>query len=164
MSCFYRSIVVDYLEKKFQQEHGVAIVYVYCNCKEQGESYLDNLISSLLQQLVQKKPNISATIEELYNRGFVVSRTENYWQYKNSQRYWFLKFPASIRSSLLSMLSTNISETLGVACYKKLQSYQVEWPTACEYYCSCPLQDSSIHLMLKEVEELWDKRDRGSGA
>ena len=46
-----RSIVVDYLERSFEQED-VAIAYIYCSYKEQEDQTDVNLIASLLQQLV----------------------------------------------------------------------------------------------------------------
>jgi len=60
-----RSIVVDYLERYFERED-IAIAYIYCNYKEQGNQTSDNLIASLLQQLVRSEPTIPDNIASLY--------------------------------------------------------------------------------------------------
>lgn len=48
-----RSIIVNYLERSFNQED-VAIAYVYCSYTEQEDQTTVNLIASLLQQLLQR--------------------------------------------------------------------------------------------------------------
>ena len=61
-----RSIVVDYLQQSFERED-VAIAYVYCSYKEQEDHTAVNLITSLLQQLVQRRPVISGEIKSIYH-------------------------------------------------------------------------------------------------
>ena len=64
-----RSIVVNYLEQSFERKD-VAIAYVYCSYKEQGDQTAVNLIASLLQQLVQRSPTFSNEIVLLYQNCF----------------------------------------------------------------------------------------------
>jgi NACHT domain len=62
---FLRSIVVNYLERSFEQA-GAAIAYIYCSYKEQEDQTAVKLIASLLQQLVQRKSAVSDEIASLY--------------------------------------------------------------------------------------------------
>jgi ankyrin repeat domain-containing protein 50 len=56
---------VNYLERSFEGEN-VAIAYVYFSYKELEDQTDVNLIASLLQQLVQRKPFISDDVSSLY--------------------------------------------------------------------------------------------------
>jgi Cdc6-like AAA superfamily ATPase len=63
------SIVVDHLNN-LQQEAGpynVGIAYLYCNFRQQKEQKLDNLLLSLLKQLVQELGLIPGSVRSLYN-------------------------------------------------------------------------------------------------
>jgi hypothetical protein len=57
-------MVVDYLERYFERQD-IAIAYIYCNYKEQRNQTSDNLIASLLQQLVRSEPTIPDNITSL---------------------------------------------------------------------------------------------------
>jgi hypothetical protein len=59
--------VVDYLRAAFQGEN-IAVACIFCNYKEQTRQTVYELIASLLKQLAQEQPTISATIKEFYNR------------------------------------------------------------------------------------------------
>jgi NACHT domain len=61
-----RSIIVDYLQRSFEQEK-VAIAYIYCSYKEQEDQTDANLVASLLQQLAQRNSSISNEISSLYH-------------------------------------------------------------------------------------------------
>jgi hypothetical protein len=61
-----RSIVVDYLRRSFEEEN-VGIAYIYCSYKEQEDQNAVNLVTSLLQQLIQRNPVIANEIASLYN-------------------------------------------------------------------------------------------------
>ncbi|KAN0073009.1 hypothetical protein V8E54_009123 [Elaphomyces granulatus] len=60
------SIIVDYLEQSFERED-IAIAYIYFSYKEQDDQTTTNLLTSLLQQLVQRKTMISDGILSLYD-------------------------------------------------------------------------------------------------
>ena len=62
------SIVVDYLDKKFQNDSSVGIAYVYCNFRQQLEVKPADLLASLLKQLVQEQPSVPESIKSLYER------------------------------------------------------------------------------------------------
>jgi hypothetical protein len=52
-----RSTIIDYLERRFCKDN-VAIAFLYCNYKERDTQTLQNLIGSLIQQLVQRNPDV----------------------------------------------------------------------------------------------------------
>ena len=58
---------MEYLERSLEKDN-VAIAYIYCSYKEQEDQSTINLISSLLHQLVQRKPAISDGIVSLYHQ------------------------------------------------------------------------------------------------
>jgi len=60
---------VNYLERSLERKD-VAIAYVYCSYKEQVDQTAANLIASLLQQLVHRRPTISNEIALLYQNCF----------------------------------------------------------------------------------------------
>jgi len=49
------SAVIDHLQNTFPEDD-IGIAFIYCNYKEQGEQTLVNLIASLLQQVLQRRP------------------------------------------------------------------------------------------------------------
>src|SRR3989440_1726345 len=59
------SIVVDYLDKKFQNDSSIGIAYVYCNFRQQLEVKPADLLASLLKQLVQEQPSVPESIKSL---------------------------------------------------------------------------------------------------
>jgi hypothetical protein len=62
---FFRSIIINYLERKFMNDDDIGIAFIYFNHKE--EPSLENLFGSLLQQLVQRRSEISEDIHSLYD-------------------------------------------------------------------------------------------------
>ncbi|KAI9783788.1 MAG: hypothetical protein M1839_003124 [Geoglossum umbratile] len=59
------SVIVDHLVQSFQRPD-VGIAYIYCNYKEEISQTTGNLISSLLQQLVESRPAIPEEVKSLY--------------------------------------------------------------------------------------------------
>ena len=62
------SIVVDDLFARFQNDTSVGIAYIYCNFRRQDDQKLDNLLLSLLKQLVQKQSSLPDSVKVLYDR------------------------------------------------------------------------------------------------
>jgi hypothetical protein len=62
-----RSIIVDYLQNVFKTDR-VAILYIYCNYREQSRQTISNLVASLLKQLVQDSSTAYDNIKSFYNR------------------------------------------------------------------------------------------------
>ena len=50
---FTRSMIVNHLQTIFEGNDKVAIVFVYCNYKEQAQQTVSNLIANLVKQMVQ---------------------------------------------------------------------------------------------------------------
>ena len=59
------AIAIDHLGRTSQSDVGLA--YLFCNYKSQVDQSLLNLISALVKQLVQKRPDIAAPVTCLYN-------------------------------------------------------------------------------------------------
>jgi hypothetical protein len=59
--------VVDHLRTAFH-DMNVAVACIYCNYKEQAKQTVHELIASLLKQLAQQQPTLSANVKELYRR------------------------------------------------------------------------------------------------
>ena len=65
------SIVVDHLCSKYQTNFSVGIAYLYCNFRQQQQQKPEDLLLSLLKQLVQKRasvPESLKTLHECHNR------------------------------------------------------------------------------------------------
>jgi hypothetical protein len=60
------SVVVDHLNTKFGNDNNISIAYLYFNYKRQQEQKPEDLLVSLLKQLVQKRPIVSETVKRLY--------------------------------------------------------------------------------------------------
>ena len=60
------SIVVEHLLTEFQNDINIGIAYIYCDYKRQQEQKLEDLLKSLLKQLVQKQPSMPESIKSLY--------------------------------------------------------------------------------------------------
>jgi Cdc6-like AAA superfamily ATPase len=66
------SIVVDHLIKTFRHcnaslDHKAGVAYIYCGYGRQNEEGLDNLLASLLAQLLLEQVSIPRAIQELYD-------------------------------------------------------------------------------------------------
>lgn len=62
------SAVVDYVEEKFQLDQSVGIAYFYCNFRQRDEHTLDNLLASLLKQLLDSRGPLPGSVQSLYDR------------------------------------------------------------------------------------------------
>lgn len=62
-----RSIIINHLEAFFKGQN-VAITYIYCNYKQQTEQSVQNLVTSLLKQLVQGDSLAYENVKSLYRR------------------------------------------------------------------------------------------------
>ncbi|KAJ5800625.1 uncharacterized protein N7518_002693 [Penicillium psychrosexuale] len=62
------AILVDDLTTRFEDTPDVGIAYIYCNFNRQDEQTAQELLSSLLKQLSQKKTSVPDTVKDLYKR------------------------------------------------------------------------------------------------
>lgn len=60
------SIVVDHLCSKYQTNFSVGIAYLYCNFRQQQQQKPEDLLLSLLKQLVQKRAPVPESVKILY--------------------------------------------------------------------------------------------------
>jgi hypothetical protein len=52
----------------FKENEGVGIAYIYCNYKEKASQTLENLVGSLVHQLVRQQSKISDNVVSMYHR------------------------------------------------------------------------------------------------
>jgi hypothetical protein len=62
------SIVIDDLRARFRNNANIGIAYIYCNFRRQHEQKLEDLLASLLKQLVQEQSSIPDSVKVLYDR------------------------------------------------------------------------------------------------
>jgi hypothetical protein len=62
------SIVVDDLCKRFQNDTSVGIAYLYCNFRRQRKQNPEDLLASILKQLVQEHPSTPGSMKSLFER------------------------------------------------------------------------------------------------
>lgn len=62
------SIVVNDVETRFEEDITVGIAYIYCNFRRKDEQKIEDLLSSLLKQLVRRQPSLTQSLRDLYNR------------------------------------------------------------------------------------------------
>jgi Cdc6-like AAA superfamily ATPase len=62
------SIVVEELTTRFQNDKSIGIAYLYCNFRRQHEQKVEELLASLLKQLVQGQSSLPDSIRSLYDR------------------------------------------------------------------------------------------------
>ncbi|KAH0565262.1 hypothetical protein GP486_001343 [Trichoglossum hirsutum] len=60
------SIIVDHLCFKYRADFSVGITYLYCNFQQRHQQKPEDLLSSLLKQLVQKQAFVPENVEKLY--------------------------------------------------------------------------------------------------
>ncbi|KAI9787697.1 MAG: hypothetical protein M1839_000228 [Geoglossum umbratile] len=60
------SIVVHHLCSKYQTDFSVGIAYLYCNFRQRHQQKPEDLLSSLLKQLVQKRASMPEGVKTLY--------------------------------------------------------------------------------------------------
>ncbi|KAI9772157.1 MAG: hypothetical protein M1839_002528, partial [Geoglossum umbratile] len=62
------SIVVKTLCSRFQGDISIGIAYLYCNFRRQQKQKPEDLLASLLKQLVQGRPSVPENVKGLYGR------------------------------------------------------------------------------------------------
>ena len=62
------SVVVNHLNTKFGNDISIGIAYLYCNYKQQQQQKPEDLLISLLKQLVQERPLVPENVKSLYER------------------------------------------------------------------------------------------------
>jgi Cdc6-like AAA superfamily ATPase len=62
------AVVVEELNSRFQDDESIGVAYLYCNFRRQHEQRADNLLSSLLKQLIQPLPSAPDCVQSLYKR------------------------------------------------------------------------------------------------
>lgn len=62
------SVVIDELNTRFQNDKSIGVAYLYCNFRRQHEQRADELLASLLKQLIQRQRSIPNSVQRLYNR------------------------------------------------------------------------------------------------
>lgn len=62
------SVVVDELNTRFQDDKSIGVAYLYCNFRRQHEQRAEELLASLLKQLIQRQRSIPNSVQALYNR------------------------------------------------------------------------------------------------
>lgn len=61
------SIVVDHLHTEFEKDAGVGIAYIFCSYQPQQEQRPEDLLLSLLKQLVEERRAIPQNVKILYD-------------------------------------------------------------------------------------------------
>ncbi|KAH7113480.1 hypothetical protein B0J13DRAFT_533856 [Dactylonectria estremocensis] len=62
------SIVVDELTTRFGNDESVGIAYLYCNFRRQDEQKAEELLASILKQLVQGQMSLPGSVKSLYDK------------------------------------------------------------------------------------------------
>ncbi|KAH7151404.1 ankyrin repeat-containing domain protein [Fusarium sp. MPI-SDFR-AT-0072] len=62
------SIVVDFLNSRFDKDQEIGIAYIYCNFRRQHEQKIDDLLASVLKQLTQCRSSLPDSAKNLYDR------------------------------------------------------------------------------------------------
>ena len=79
------SVVVDYLNKKFQNDASTGVAYLYCNFRRQQEQKPADVLKSLLKQLVQEQSSVPEDVKTLYERHGI--NEPNHQLKKSRKRY-----------------------------------------------------------------------------
>jgi len=61
---FLTSVVVN--EGRFGQNPNFGIAHIYCSYKRQAEQTIENRVSSLLEQFIQRQPSLHTEVKSLY--------------------------------------------------------------------------------------------------
>jgi Cdc6-like AAA superfamily ATPase len=61
------SVIIDHLEQEFGNEPNTGIAYLYCNFRQHHEQTTQDLLASLLKQLIQGQPVIPPSVEGLFD-------------------------------------------------------------------------------------------------
>ncbi|RYP17562.1 hypothetical protein DL765_004451 [Monosporascus sp. GIB2] len=62
------AVVIDNLTARFSDDATIGIGYIYCNFRRQHEQKLEDLLLSLLKQLVQRWPSMVSGVKVLYDK------------------------------------------------------------------------------------------------
>ncbi|KAF5656484.1 ankyrin repeat-containing protein [Fusarium heterosporum] len=62
------SIVVDFLNSRFEEDSTIGIAYIYCNFRRQNEQKIDDMLASVLKQLIQCQASLPDSVKHLYAR------------------------------------------------------------------------------------------------
>jgi Cdc6-like AAA superfamily ATPase len=62
------SVVVDFLESKFDNDGKIAISYIYCDVLRQEEQTIHDLLKSLLKQLIQCRSSLPDSVRSLHRK------------------------------------------------------------------------------------------------
>jgi intracellular sulfur oxidation DsrE/DsrF family protein len=62
-----KTIVIDHLSTKFQEQSDVGIAFIFCNFRRHHEQTLEDLLAALLKQLTQQQSVVPSGVTELYN-------------------------------------------------------------------------------------------------
>jgi Cdc6-like AAA superfamily ATPase len=60
------AIVIDHLKARFENNADIGVAYIYCSYQPQQVQKPEDLLSSLLKQLVQNQPIISSDVKDFY--------------------------------------------------------------------------------------------------
>ena len=63
---FLTSIVIHDLGERFDGDPEVVVTYLYFNYKRHAEQTIENLVASLLKQLVKQRPDFYSILKSLY--------------------------------------------------------------------------------------------------
>lgn len=59
------SVVIDELTSRFQRQN-IGIAYTFCNFRRQNDQSVENLVASLLKQLIRGRPSLPDDVKSLY--------------------------------------------------------------------------------------------------
>ncbi|KAF5542400.1 ankyrin repeat [Fusarium napiforme] len=62
------SIVINELTTRFENDSTIGTAYIYCNYRQSDEQKVDNLLKSVLKQLVQGLASMPASLKALYDK------------------------------------------------------------------------------------------------
>ncbi|UKZ78532.1 hypothetical protein TrVFT333_006275 [Trichoderma virens FT-333] len=62
------SIVIDHLHSNFQEDPKSGIAYFFFNYKRQDQQKIEDLLASLLRQLIARQPSMPKVVQDLYDR------------------------------------------------------------------------------------------------
>ena len=85
-------MVIDLLHRTFEPEEA-GIAFLYCDYKERKQHTALNLISSLVQQLVQRQSDISEDVTAFYTKGMSKHTRPKLDDYSNLLRSELGRFP-----------------------------------------------------------------------
>lgn len=60
------SIVIHHLQRKFRDDVSVGVAYVYCNFRQHQKQHPQDLLLSLLKQIIRGMNSVPACVERLY--------------------------------------------------------------------------------------------------